>query len=172
MKVYRFPVDLIKGDDLSQFRVEQARFRRSWYFLVSTVVSVTGYGWTLAHKVVCIHPAQLWAFESSLTLEMRMLPFLYFCSSSLAPRSPAYLPCAVLFWQTWIHAIRPLRKRPQTLSAVPCGPQGSQQLKGWLVIWGQAGHSPYFRDCACLRHRWYWLKWDGALTGVREDSRT
>lgn len=48
-----FPVDRVKGDDLSKFRIERARFRSSWYFLASTVASVTGYGWALAYKVVC-----------------------------------------------------------------------------------------------------------------------
>ena len=53
-KIYDFPVDRVKGDDLSRFRIERARFRSSWYFLASTVASVTGYGWALASKVVCI----------------------------------------------------------------------------------------------------------------------
>ena len=53
-KVYRFPVDRAKGDDLSRFRIERARFRSSWYFLLSTIISVTGYGWTVTYKVVRI----------------------------------------------------------------------------------------------------------------------
>lgn len=51
-KFYRFPVDRVKGDDLSRFHIERARFRSSWYFLFCTIMSVTGYGWTVAYKVV------------------------------------------------------------------------------------------------------------------------
>ena len=51
-KRYNFPVDIVKGDDLSQFRIERARFRSSWYFLGCTVCSVIGYGWAIAYKVV------------------------------------------------------------------------------------------------------------------------
>ena len=40
-KLYRFPVDRVIGDDLSRF-------------LVSTVLSVTGYGWALTQKSVRI----------------------------------------------------------------------------------------------------------------------
>ena len=57
-KLYRFPVDRVKGDDLSRFHIERARFRSSWYFLLSTVISVTGYGWTVSYKVVCISSVQ------------------------------------------------------------------------------------------------------------------
>lgn len=52
-KYYDFAVDRIKGDDLSKFNIERARFRSSWYFLASTTMSVAGYGWALAYKVVC-----------------------------------------------------------------------------------------------------------------------
>lgn len=54
-KLYDFPVDRIKGDDLTRFHIERARFRSSWYLLASTVICVAGYGWALAYKVVCIH---------------------------------------------------------------------------------------------------------------------
>lgn len=57
-KLYRFPVDRVKGDDLSRFHIERARFRSSWYFLVSAIISVTGYGWTLTYKVVRIPSSQ------------------------------------------------------------------------------------------------------------------
>lgn len=42
-KIYRFPVDRVKGDDLTTFHIEGAGFRSSWYLVASTVVSVTGY---------------------------------------------------------------------------------------------------------------------------------
>ena len=57
-KLYRFPVDRVKGDDLSRFHIERARFRSSWYFLVITVISVTGYGWALNQKLVRISSVQ------------------------------------------------------------------------------------------------------------------
>ncbi|KAL8831706.1 MAG: hypothetical protein Q9191_000716 [Dirinaria sp. TL-2023a] len=53
-KSYNFPIDRVKGDDLTKFHIERARFRSSWYLLASTVVCVTGYGWTLASKAVCL----------------------------------------------------------------------------------------------------------------------
>ena len=49
-RAHNFPVDRVKGDDLSQFPIERARLRSSWYFLALTIGSVGGYGWTLAHK--------------------------------------------------------------------------------------------------------------------------
>lgn len=52
---YNFPVDRVRGDDLSKFRIEGARFRSSWYFLGFTVISVAGYGWTLAYRLVNKH---------------------------------------------------------------------------------------------------------------------
>ncbi|KAI4181771.1 MAG: hypothetical protein L6R41_006420, partial [Letrouitia leprolyta] len=47
---YNFPIDRVKGDDLSKFHIEQARFRSSWYFLGLAVLSILGYGWTLTYK--------------------------------------------------------------------------------------------------------------------------
>lgn len=51
-RCYNFPVDRVKGDDLSKFRIERARFRSSWYFLVSTITTVIGYGWSIDRQVV------------------------------------------------------------------------------------------------------------------------
>lgn len=51
-RAHNFPVDRVNGDDLTRFRIERARLRSSWYFLVLTVVSTGGYGWTLAYKTV------------------------------------------------------------------------------------------------------------------------
>lgn len=51
-KMYDFPVDRVKGDDLSKFRIERARLRSSWYFLGITIVCVAGYGWALSYQVV------------------------------------------------------------------------------------------------------------------------
>ena len=51
-KMYDFPVDCVKGDDLSKFRIERARLRSSWYFLGITFVSVAGYDWALSYQVV------------------------------------------------------------------------------------------------------------------------
>ncbi|CAL8584132.1 hypothetical protein XPA_009737 [Xanthoria parietina] len=50
-KMYNFPVDRVKGDDLSKFRIERARPRSSWYFLGITIVCVAGYGWALSYQV-------------------------------------------------------------------------------------------------------------------------
>lgn len=55
-KVYHFPIDRVKGDDLSRFRIERARFRSSWCFLGLTAASITGYGWALAREVVGFSP--------------------------------------------------------------------------------------------------------------------
>ena len=51
-KMYDFPVDRVKGDDLFTFRIERARLRSSWYFLGITIVYVAGYGWALSYQVV------------------------------------------------------------------------------------------------------------------------
>ena len=54
-RAHNFPVDRVKGDDLTNFHIERARLRSSWYFLALTVVSVGGYGWTLAYETASNH---------------------------------------------------------------------------------------------------------------------
>ena len=51
-KIFDFPVDHVKADDLSTFRIERACLRSSWYFLGITIVCVAGYGWALSYQVV------------------------------------------------------------------------------------------------------------------------
>ena len=82
-RAHKIPVDRVKGDDLTQFRIERARLRSSWYFLASTVVSVGGYGWTLAFKTASNHlEVALNAFL--LTSCCRTSPFPWCSNSSLA----------------------------------------------------------------------------------------
>lgn len=54
-KVHGIAIDRIKGDDLSKFPVESARFRSSWYMICVAVATITGYGWSLTARVVRIH---------------------------------------------------------------------------------------------------------------------
>ncbi|KAI4204904.1 MAG: hypothetical protein LQ350_000755 [Teloschistes chrysophthalmus] len=85
-------VDRVKGDDLSKFRIERARFRSSWYFLTSTVVSVTGYGWALAYKVNISVPLVLQFFiGASITCLFNMCGTLL---TDLNPQNPALAQAA------------------------------------------------------------------------------
>ncbi|KAL9576057.1 MAG: hypothetical protein Q9212_007422 [Teloschistes hypoglaucus] len=89
---YDFPVDRVKGDDLSKFRIERARFRSSWYFLASTVLSVTGYGWALAYKVNIAVPLLLQFFiGASITCLFNMCGTLL---TDLNPQNPALAQAA------------------------------------------------------------------------------
>ena len=47
-------IDKIKGNDLAQFNIEYARFRSSWYLIALAITTITGYGWALTVKVVCL----------------------------------------------------------------------------------------------------------------------
>jgi len=45
-------IDRVRGDNLSGFPIEQARFRSSWYLIGLAVATITGYGWSLTARVV------------------------------------------------------------------------------------------------------------------------
>jgi hypothetical protein len=45
-------IDITRGDDLTLFPIEKARFRSIWYSMCATGISTTGYGWALqSHSV-------------------------------------------------------------------------------------------------------------------------
>lgn len=86
-KFYHFPIDRVKGDDLTKFHIERARFRSSGYLLASTVMCVTGYGWTLASKANVAVPLVLQFFiGASITCLFNMCGTLL---TDLNPRNPA-----------------------------------------------------------------------------------
>ena len=60
-----FTIDKIKGDDLAKFPIEYARFRSSWYLIALAIITITGYGWALAIKVVYL--ALVFLYELQLT---------------------------------------------------------------------------------------------------------
>ena len=49
-----FAINYTRGDDLSNFPIEQARLRSIWYMLALATGSVAGYGWALHAKTVCL----------------------------------------------------------------------------------------------------------------------
>ncbi|KAL8724480.1 MAG: hypothetical protein Q9181_006805 [Wetmoreana brouardii] len=86
-KLYDFPIDRVRGDDLSKFHVERARFRSSWYFLACTILSVIGYGWALAYKANIAIPLILQFFiGASITCLFNMCGTLL---TDLNPQNPA-----------------------------------------------------------------------------------
>ena len=49
---YGLPVEKVKGDDLAQFPIEEARTRSIFLPLAVTTAAVIGFGWTLEARVV------------------------------------------------------------------------------------------------------------------------
>ena len=50
-------IDKVSGDDLSDFPIERARSRGSWYLLATYICALTGYGWSVqanAHESVLL----------------------------------------------------------------------------------------------------------------------
>lgn len=45
-------VDHVRGDDLTEFPIEKARFRSIWYFITATGSCTIGYGWALHFRTV------------------------------------------------------------------------------------------------------------------------
>ena len=46
-----YTIDRVSGDDLSNFPIERARGRGSWYLLAVYIVALAGYGWSVVARV-------------------------------------------------------------------------------------------------------------------------
>ena len=45
-------IDYVRGDDLTKFPIETARFRSIPWLLIASVLSTCAYGWALQQKLV------------------------------------------------------------------------------------------------------------------------
>ena len=45
-------INATSGDDLTEFPIEQARFRSVWYSISISGICTTGYGWALRSRTV------------------------------------------------------------------------------------------------------------------------
>jgi MFS family permease len=51
---HNLPTDRVRGDDLRTFPIEQARLRSVFVPLITSVLSVIGFGWALENHTVCL----------------------------------------------------------------------------------------------------------------------
>ncbi|KAJ5663475.1 MFS general substrate transporter [Penicillium longicatenatum] len=86
-RAHNLVIDIRRGDDLSLFPIEKARFRSIWYSMCATGICTTGYGWALqtrSHMAIPLVLQFIIGFATAMTFNC--------CNTLLTdlnPKSPA-----------------------------------------------------------------------------------
>ncbi|KAJ5657798.1 Major facilitator superfamily domain general substrate transporter [Penicillium longicatenatum] len=95
-RAHNLVIDIRRGDDLSLFPIEKARFRSIWYSMCATGICTTGYGWALqtrSHMAIPLVLQFIIGFATAMTFNTKLWIFalvLQYSSHRPQPQVPSY----------------------------------------------------------------------------------